>query len=211
MPPTLYSTIFPDTARLLGRRWFKEAGTYNYLVPADFPALPGVAPKWMRALALGVGAQGSEWGGGGAFARSKVIVQVAENLIIQVGTQSTGSTPGDSFVKRNDQWVIVYADRGRGAGPGGLAANSTGDVKRDGKPGAPNIGAGGDPASDDLDYGSLGLHGRGALYGQRGGDPGGGGRLHPLYDEYGNFIAYTATTAGAGLVCLEFFDADPGY
>lgn len=207
----LYSTLFPDAAQVIGRKFFKEPGAFDFVVPAAFPLFPGVAPKFVRASCRGVGAQGGEWGGGGAFARTKVPVAANDLLRLQVGTVSTGSTPGDSFVKRADGSVIAYADRGRGAGPGGLASNSIGDVRRDGAPGNRNAGRGGKPADDTPDFGTLIGPGFEGIYLNRSASWGGGGSLHPIFDEYSNLIGYVITPGGTGVVVLEFFDADPGY
>lgn len=199
---TTWTQLHPDEAVLIARKWFKEPGAYNYTVPAG--------AKYVRAIALGCGGQGGAWGGGGAYARSRVPVNAGDNLKIQVGTPSSASTPGDSSVERNDSSVICYADRGRGIGARGLASNCTGDVTRDGSPGMTN--AGGAPASDASDYGSLGFGGAAAIgTATVAADYGGGGHTYQDNDANGNLQNFAAWGAGTGLVVLEFFDSDPGF
>jgi hypothetical protein len=197
--------IEAPAANIVGRKWFKD--------PGQFPVVAPAGAKFGLVRGQGVGAQGASWGGGGAFSRRKFPCVAGEAFTAQVGINSSGSTPGDTGFWRGAAYstdVLMYADRGRGAGPGGSAALSIGDVKRDGKPGQPSIGQGGDPAGDALDLDGMGFNGSRAIYNTRGGDPGGGGTLLPMFDEYGNFIGYTAATAGQGVLCVEWFDADPG-
>lgn len=200
-----WSELFPSTLVLMGRAFFKVPGVYSRTVPAG--------AYFMRAVALGCGGQGDQWGGGGALARSLVAVTPGENIKVQVGTTSSASIAGDSWVRRNDNTNICYADRGRGNGNRGLASNSFGDVTRDGSPGV--SGSGGDPASDLADFGTLGF---GGLGNKTSGDishsapnAGGGGALGPAADENGIFIGYVTFGAGGGMVALEFFNENPGY
>jgi hypothetical protein len=205
MPGTTWSSLHPDTAVLIGRKWFKEPGDYNYTVPAS--------AKFVRAFAQGCGGQGQFWGGGGALAKCTVPVTAGDNLKVHVGDVSTSSTPGDSSVKRNDNSVICYADRGRGSGARGLASNSIGDVVRDGSDGGGgSTDHGGAPASDAADYGNMGFGGR-AITGASliASDYGGGGHTFIDTDENGILHNFAAWGAGTGLVVLEFFDSNPGY
>jgi hypothetical protein len=198
---TLYSVLFPDVAELVARKWFKAPGSFNWPVPAG--------ATYLRAHARGCGGQGENWGGGGALVRSVVPVVEAENLLIQVGTASTQSVLGDSFVKRNSGVIIAYADRGRGNSNGGSAAFSTGGVKRDGAAGNNTTGIGGAPASDVLDAEPVIGPGRGSQNGDGRFTYGGGGKISYIWTEAD--IAITmAHPAGPGLVCLEFFDGNPG-
>lgn len=199
---TTWTSLHQVEAALLGRKFFTEPGQYNYTVPAS--------AKYVRAQALGCGGQGGDWGGGGALARTTVAVTPGDNLKIQVGDVSTSSTPGDSWVKRNDNSVIAYADRGRGNGNKGLASNSIGDVTQDGSPAGVNTG--GAPAGDSGLYDTQGFGGLGALYAQtRTADYGGGGHTYYDTNESGTLVFMSAWGAGTGLVVLEFFDSNPGY
>lgn len=202
---TTWTSLFPDEAQLLGRVFKKLPGQFTVTVPA------GVA--FMRAHALGCGGQGDQWGGSGAYARAIVAVTPGEALTVQVGDCSTASTPGDSWVKRNDGTVIVYADRGRGDGDRGQALLSTGDVTRDGQDGNQNAGfeAGGALTADQNDYDPVFGQGRGAEYTKtRSGDYGCGGHRFPQTLN-GNFVGYVSWPAGTGIVCLEWFNANPNY
>lgn len=207
--PILWSPdIEKPTAVLLSRKWYGDPGEITIQAP--------VGAKWGRVTAQGVGGQGEFWGGGGASAGDRFPVNApGEVFFLRIGSTSQGSVLGDSiFARMNGAAmgaILVYADRGRGNSNGGSAALSIGARKRDGQKGQPQIGGGGNPGGDAADYASLGFSGRGAIYGQRAGDPGGGGQLHPMYDEYGNYIGYYATPGGTGLICVEWFDADPGY
>jgi len=210
MTNTLYTDIFTDGPVLIGRKWFKTPGQFNYAVPAG--------AKFCRALMCGSGGQGSNWGGSGAFARVKFPVTPAENLKIQVGNSQTASTAGNSSVSRNDNTVLGLADRGRGgtgftnSGTPGLASNSIGDVLRDGVNGSDTGTAGGAPASDAADFGGFGFGGNGCVQtSNNGADFGGGGHNTPYNDDSGVFIGYLPFLAGTGVVVLEFFDTDPGY
>lgn len=200
-----YTALHITDATLIATKAFKVAGQFNFTVPAG--------ANYMRASALGCGGQGDHWGGGAAFARSVVPVTPTENIKVQVGDVSTASTPGDSWVKRNDgTTVICYADRGRGNGSRGLAANSIGDVTRDGLPGNDSTGVGGSAPGDSGDFGAVGLSGVGTNAARtNAAGPGGGGKLQAVYDENNNFVKYIAYPAGQGGVRLEFFDTNPNY
>lgn len=199
---TTWTQVHSDEATLIARAWFKVAGTgLNLTVPAG--------ALFVKAVSEGCGGQGDHWGGGGALALAVEDVAPGDNLVIQVGTTSTAGVLGDSFVKRNDGTVICYADRGRGNGTKGLASNSIGDITRDG--GAPSSGIGGNPATDDDLFGSLGFGGIGrqGVFGQ-GADPGGGGLIATGNDFYGGNVVIGQYAAGYGRVCLEFYDTNPG-
>lgn len=204
---TSTSIIFPAEAILVRRKFFQNAGQFNFAVPAG--------ANFLRAIAQGCGGQGENYGGSGAYALSRVPVTPAENLKIQVGNTSTQSANGDSWVRRNDNSIIVYADRGRGNSDAGKAALSQGDVKRDGQAGVNNQGRGGLPPSDANDFGALGFSGY-AIRNPRDdinyGSPGGGGVLGAIFDEFNNLQFFIAPNGGGcGLVALEFFNTDPGY
>lgn len=203
---TTWTSLFPDEAQLLGRVFKKLPGQYTITVPA------GVG--FVRAHALGCGGQGDQWGGSAAYARAIVAVTPGDALTVQVGDCSTASTPGDSWVKRQDGTIIVYADRGRGDGDRGQALLSTGDVTRDGQNGnqitAPSAG-GGAVTADQNDTDPVIGQGRGADFSQtRSGDYGCGGHLI-AQTLYGNFEGFVADPAGTGLICLEWFNANPNY
>jgi hypothetical protein len=200
---TLYTDLYPPTATIIARTFWHFSGNFNVAVP--------VGATYMRAGALGCGGLSTEaWGGGGALARSLVPVVAGENIKIQVGSVSTGGVGGNSSVLRNDNTIICLADRGRGVGAGGLAANSIGQVTRSGSAGASN--AGGASASDAADPFPMGFGSPGATVDQlTPAGPGGGGRLQGSYNVDSDPIGYWEYAAGPGLVCIEFFDKNPGY
>lgn len=206
---TLWSTIFPEKATLLGRKWWKAAGSFNHAVP--------VGPKWCMAHVLGCGGFGDQPGGGGAFVRTRFPVTAGENLVLQVGSPSTQTIAGDSFVKRNDGTVLAYADRGRGNRNAGAIELSVGEIRRAGTMGAyDGDGAtiGGLPGGDAADPRQL----FGALAGLVEQTPsmtprhpaqwGGGGRVWYFQDEDGN-NARPGWPGGSGVICLEFYDKRP--
>lgn len=201
---TTWTSLFPDEATLIGRKFFKIPGAATHTVPAG--------AKYVRAMALGCGGQGDHWGGGGAFASDVVSVTPGDILKIQVGDVSTASVNGDSWVKRPDGTQIAYADRGRGNGVRGVAANCIGSIKRDGFPGSDAGGTGGASATDATGVAGLVPTGRGTTYaGTRAAGYGGGGHLLAVFDEVGNFVKYVAYPAGGGLVVLEYYDANPNF
>jgi hypothetical protein len=192
-------------ASLLRRDWFKRPGPFLGITP---PA----GAKYLRALAQGCGGDGpTAIGGGGAFARTRKLTDASWTYSVQVGDTSTASSAGDSAVWKGAAGsgeLIVYADRGRGDGTNGKASLSFGDVKRDG---AAGLGDGGLPGGDSADFASLGFDGWGGKLNQAPGIFGGGGFLFPKWDSSG-FRGYSATAVGGmGRVCLEWWDADPGY
>lgn len=209
---TLYSTLFPDIAILKARKWFKSGGNFDFVVPA--------ASKWCRLHLAPAGGYGDNNSGGGAFVRHRFPVTVGENLKIQIGNPSTQTEASSSFVKRNDGTLIAYADRGRGNGNPGLAANSTGEIRRDGTPGGQDstagayFGYGGDCVGDDADLIQIFGRLRGARYGAavpavvRSAEPGGGGKIG-YYDDGGDGLHRLGHPGGAGLACFEFFDLRP--
>jgi len=205
------SDIFRREATLISRVYCKLKGPLT--VNAASGALYG------RATALGCGGQGANWGGGGALARSRFPVQTdGEAFNIQVGDVSTASPLGDSWVKRLDGTILVSADRGRGNGTGGRAANSIGDIKLDGQNGTSGTPSyGGNPASDEALFGSVGIGGFGVfapgafLSGILQADPGGGGLLSYIINDSGEINGTIAYPAGGGLVVFEWFNFDPGY
>lgn len=204
-----YSDLYPEDTTLLSTEWFREEATqFSYFVPNDSRI------AWAVITAQGCGAMGGDPGGGGAIVKSKVQVTPGELLLIQVGKCSTASVLGDSFVKRANNTTIVYADRGRGAGSGGLAVNSTGDLKRDGFSNSAvgvNRGA---PSSDQGVDSSLGFGGFGYTHAQpnllQAADPGGAGVLVPTYSGGAWTGGYTSDGGGVGSVCIEYYNNDPG-
>lgn len=207
---TSWTTLYPNEALLLGRIFYKTPGLSSLVVPAAFATYPGIAPKFVRAMCVGSGGQGDHWGGGSAYARAVAAVTAGEALSIQCGNVGTASALNDSFVKRGNGQVIAYADRGRGSGVRGVAANSTGDVTRDGQPGGINVG--GSCASDAGDYATGGFGGVGSDYSHTvAADFGCGGHILGYVNENGVDQGLVAWAAGTGLVCLEFLDSNPGY
>lgn len=201
---TLLSTIFPDIPNLTGVKWLKQGGSpFNHVVPAN--------SKWCRASVRAAGGYGDNLGGGAAYARKRFTVTPGENLVIQVGATSTQTILGDSWVKRNDGALLAYADRGRGSGAGGLDSISTGDIKRSGVAGASGATPGDDtPDSDPVLGPSTGVTASGVSSGlPMPIGPGGGGKIYYGDDVEGSLIR-VGYPGGQGLVCLEFFDADPG-
>lgn len=204
---TDYSEIFPDAPQLLARKFYVDpVASLNVTVPAG--------ATYARISCLGCGGQSTEaQGGGGAFARSVVPVTPGETLNVRVGDTSTASTNGDSYVRRSATY-LCYADRGRGNGNAGLAANSVGDVTRNGQTASTSTSYpdryGGQSATDAGDFGELGFGKRpaGGHYSWIGAAPGGGGVQ--FYAER-VYSGYTRHHAGCGLVAIEYFDKDPGY
>jgi hypothetical protein len=216
---TLYTTLF-YTKHLISRTFYYAPGAQDITVP------PGAA--FVRISGVGAGAWGvsalGNWGGGAAFSRMKTTCTPGETFHLQVGDTAhtlgvVNDSAGDtSCIRATGSVVLMRADRARNSSPYyGQAANSVGDVKRDGAaplytgPPTPiGYGQGGDAAGDDADTYPLGFGGRGAMHGgiwqaARGG---GGGYQISLPQPTGQTANYAA---GNGLLCLEFFDQDPGY
>lgn len=208
-----HTDLYPNPVNLLLRKWFNEDDASSYLVPTIVGGKP-VNISHMVAYGLGCGGMGDGYGGGGALAKAKAKATPGEQLLLQVGKVSTASALGDTFVKRANNSVIIYADRGRGNGTPGLASNSTGDIKMDGKPGSGSAILIGAPPSDLEFQKSIGIGGFGFFYAQsllQAADYGGGGRLIPLYDSEGIFTgSYYSDGAGTGKICIDFLDGDPG-
>lgn len=201
---TTWSQLYPKPSILLSNVWFREPVRTNFVIPNN-PSY-----QWLVAIVQGCGGMGEYYGGGGALAKSKRKISPGESLQIQVGDVSTASVNGDSSVKRANNVVIAYADRGRGNGNAGLAVNSTGDLKLDGTPGIY-----GNPASDLNTPLSMGFGGYGLWYPtvflRRHIDAGGGGNLIPTYNSSNTWDGgYVSTGAGTGTVLLQFYDSDPG-
>jgi len=205
------------TRHLIARTYYGVVGVQAITVPAKAAIV--------RISLVGAGgagaADGVTWGAGAAFARKKTTCTPGESFSLQVGdpahTVGAGSSAGDSTCTRvTGSVLLAKAERGKSTGPG-LAANSVGDVTRDGSaapytgPPYPNgAGYGGSAAGDDADPYPLGFGGRGAMAGGiwnavRGG---GGGLNINLPAPSGQTFTYRP---GPGLICLEFFDQDPGY
>lgn len=209
---TTYSDLYPEDVVLLFTKWFLDpTPEFQYFVPLDKFVAYGIIS------ALGCGGSGGQYPsgtGGGALVKSKVKLTPGELLLIQVGNTPTASTLGTSYVKRADNTVLVYADRGRGVGPGGLAINSTGDLKKDGHAESEAGDFRGGPASDfnitkSQGFGLYGFHK--AVEGlSQATDPGGGGLTRPVYDGAGSYIRDIGEGGGAGRVCIEYYNGDPG-
>ena len=211
---TLWSDIFPGR-QILERHWFRNPGTFSVTAPPR--------ATHIRASANGAGGWSIDTnraGPGGAFARTKTICAPGEVFNVQVGGHSDRNNrasdigvAGDSFVKRASTLeVIVYADRGRNNGAPGQASNCVGDVTRSGQPGG-SSSTDGASAGDESDLYQLGFGGRsnaGGVGGPYGPAPGGGGRVL-VYWQYGGGYFEMAQAPGTGLVCVEFFEGDPGY
>lgn len=204
---TLYTDLYPPAAVLIARKFFLESGAFNQVAPAG--------ARYVRAMALGAGGYSTEsYGGGGAYAMAGFAIGEAETIKVQVGTVSTGGVLGNSMVSRLDDTILVLADRGRGTGPAGQASNRIGTIRRSGLPGVNSGGSagGGDSGSDAGDFGELGFQGKGAKPGVAiAAGPGGGGQLRSAYNGDGVPDGYYGYQAGPGLVCLEFFNRNPGY
>jgi hypothetical protein len=201
-----------NTPNLISRKEYLTQGTTAVVVPAG--------ATFMRISASGAGGWQvddgfSVYGAGAAFARTKTACTAGESLSVQVGNiantlQGSDTAAGDSKVTRVTGSVILCrADRAHGL-TAGLAANSVGDVKRDGSAGVAYTG--GVAAGDEADALPLGFGGRGAQWR----DPptrrqparGGGGikDMVLLYTSY-----QPSFPPGAGRVCIEYFRTDPGY
>ena len=203
------SDLFRREATLIRRVFYRDP-------VQDMTVTVEAGATFCRATALGCGGQGAVWGGGGALARRRFPISDGEALTLRVGNTSTASVFGDSYVKRQDGTVLVYADRGRGNGTRGLASNSIGDVRLDGSDGNSSAGRGGAPASDEGLYGPVvgtgyGYRASGFYSGALQADPGGGGLLSYVFNNSGEIERTIAYPAGAGLVVLEYFNFDPGY
>jgi len=211
-----YTDIYPDDIVLIKTLWFREEATqFNLFIPNTTELEKSITHAILTAQ--GAGGMGDADGGGGALVKSKVPVTPGELLFAQVGKCSTASVLGDSFIKRADNTVIVYADRGRGNGNPGLAINSTGQLKRDGFAANASPSANrGSPSSDLDSLQSLGMGGLGYINAQgvlafQAADPGGAGRLVPRYDSGGNWLGdYVARGAGTGTLAIQLFNGDPG-
>jgi hypothetical protein len=168
-----------------------------------------------------------KWGGGAAFARVQDVCVGGEQFSVQVGdiahSSGAGDGAGDSKLTRvTGTVVILKAERGKGvAAPNkGLAANSVGDVKRDGVDGSTGVnstgGAAGSDAADtyQLGFNAAGMSGQTAIDGARlpQAGPGGGGAadIRPDYTGNGPVVGTWTYPPGPGGLCLEFYLKNPG-
>jgi hypothetical protein len=197
----LHSDLFPIGYPLVQRLYFSEPVTAAAVIAPDGSA-------WVRTSASGAGGfkdNADGWGGGAAFAFAEEACLPGNTFSVQLGdTQhsrpATDDNLGDSWVKRGDSSIMVYADRGRHGGSPGLASRSTGSITRDGTAGT--SGQGGASAGDDIDPWSLGFGGQGANPTRPAWYGAGGGHVTGFY-------LYPTFPAGDGLVCLEFYQYNP--
>lgn len=221
---TLLSELWSERS-LISRTWYRTPGAAAATAPAG-------AVK-MRISAVGAGGWptlGFSGGGGGgaAYARTFLTVAPGATFTLQIGDiaatlDTNANVLGDSICTRDgDSVVVCKAARGGGSGgfnigPAGLAANSIGDVTRDGSPGT--TFGGGDSAGDDADPFPLGFGGQAVRWfgfgtsdvhaAARGA---GGAKRYPVYyvEEF-SFVRWQDFAPGNGQICIEFFNADPGY
>lgn len=175
-------------AGLVARIWYTVSGSYSVVVPQR-----GVYAL-ITVVAAGGGADTNlnpSSGLGGPFARDRVRVIGGETLVITVGAAGISGHPptlgGESNVMRGSQKLVAIAPLNYAPFLSGLGA-----VLR--------AGNGPISGSDLNDTNSLRI---GGLY------------IHPIggmpgQGAYSNSSDYVATVAGDGLVCMEFFDSDPG-
>lgn len=202
MPALNHSDVFPTGYPLRLRRFFTTPGTFSINITSV------TAATWLRVSMNAAGGFKDDapgWGGAAAFAFDHELA-VAGVYTGQVGDSDHARTAqndvlGDSWVKRPDTSIFVYADRGRPGGAGGLVANCTGSIKRAGGAAASNHG--GASAGDDADDMALGFGGQGASASQAAYWGGGGG-----YEAGHDFPTFPA---GDGAVCFELFTFNPGY
>lgn len=196
----LHSSLFSTGYPLIQRVWV-PVGALLVMAPAG--------SAWVRASAGGAGGfkdDAAGWGGGGAFAFAAEPCLAGDSFHCQTGdTQftrtSSNTVSGDTWVKRGDLSVLVYADRGRPNGTAGASANCTGAITRSGVAGGTTQG--GSSAGDDADTYPLGFGGRGASSALAAFYGGGGG-----YEAGHDFPTFPA---GSGRLCLEFYSSNPGY
>jgi hypothetical protein len=222
----LWSELFPDPGLVL-RRWYQgqsNAGGVSTL-PAPVAIITPAKATLLRVSMVGAGGSGmNNLGGNGAgcgaaFARTKVSSAPGDAFTLQVGRaveDNSAYFPAQhSLLTRNsDSVVICKAVGGNTSTAPGAAADCIGDVKRSGGVGQVSSYPfyGGAAAGDEGDMGALGFGGDGAraqysvANDARSPNPGGGGVWRPLNSEVSDNIA-----AGPGLVCIEFFNLDPGY
>lgn len=191
--PTDQSTI--SMANFYGKRFagqnaFTTAGSYNYTVPACVNSV--------CIICVGGGGGGHNGGvgggGGGALSYSNDIPVTPGEILTVVagvgGIGETGNNSGNSYVSRNNTYLVLAAGGGLGtsqnAGRGGNNFYGVGDVKYSG-------GSGGNPSNNNAAIisggggaaGYAGDGGRGGWYGTAGangnGGGGGGGGAAVLY------------------------------
>jgi len=199
----IWTEVFPLGYPLLGRVFLDAPGG-----PVAVQAPSGAV--FVRAAVSGAGGFPDDvlrWGGGAAYAFRAEACAPGDVFTAQIGdsqfSRPTADTvAGDSWVKRPNSTVLVYADRGRHSGTRGLAVNSQGAIRRDGTDATAD--AGGPSAGDDADIYPLGFGGKGADIALAPYFGGGGGR-----STYPGFA--WNYPAGDGRVCLEFYRINPGY
>lgn len=199
---TIYSDLIPVSWTLLKRYCFHvPGGSYTKAAPAQTTHL--------RVTAMAAGGQGDNYGGSSAFVRKVIACAPGDSITGYVGQVSQATTSGDTWVRKNGV-DIAYADRGRGTGPAGLAANSIGDLKIDGIPYTGLAGLG-DPVVDPSTF-SLFPTGRPSDAGG-GVSPGAGGVNVAIYEDDGvTFVWWTShLPAGPGRAFVEFYKGDPAH
>lgn len=201
----LHTDLFPLGFPLLQRIYFSLITAAPVAIAAPYDA------AYIRAMASGAGGFKDDapgWGGGAAWAFTGETCAGGDVFTVQVGDSqharvAANDALGDSWVKRPNGTALVYADRGRPNGTGGLVANSTGSVLRAGS--AATGSAGGASAGDDSDPFPLGFGGRGATETLSAWYGGGGGRI--ANDGAHKFLTFPPAD---GLLCVEFYLFNPG-
>lgn len=198
----LDSVAFPTGYPLIERHYFDTPGAIAITAP----------PKtgYVRAGAQASGGfkdNADGWGGGASFAFSAEACAAGATFTGWVGDSqfcrsSQNTTSGDSWIRRANSSLLVYADRGRPDGSPGLLANCTGTIKRSGSAAASD--AGGASAGDDADQYPLGFGGQGASQTFAPWYGGGGGR-----QTYGSLV--WLHPPGDGRLCVEFYSRNAGY
>lgn len=206
---SLWSDLYP-TRHLILRQYFSTPGVSTVYAPTNAAVL----------RISGVGAGGwatAAFGGGAAFARSKLVgITALARFTVQVGdvahSLGAGDALGDTIVTRYADSVVVLSAQRGGATPGQASGSIGNDVTRDGSAftGAGTSRRGGAAAGDDGENQALGFGGRGgSLF--LGPVRGGGGAKTIVAYQRGAFTVTTSIVPGAGLACLEWFSQDPGY
>lgn len=197
----IHSVVFPLGYPLLAVFVFETVGPFSFTVPAG--------AVYLRAGVSGCGGFQDTvdgWGGGAAFAFGEEACTAGAPYTGQVGDSqharpSADDVLGDSWIKRPDSSLLVYAERGHPNGQPGLAANSTGSTVRSGS--AATLNAGGASAGDDQDPFPMGFGGPGASLTNAPWFGAGGGHFTGPY-------LYPLFAPGDGRAVVEFYSLPPG-